>query len=79
MPEPGAGASVPRIRELPCARLTKAVIDVAQHLVRYEYDDRRGRACSGLLRLEADDIRLLNRGGSVVLRDQSGGEIAIRV
>jgi hypothetical protein len=31
-----------------------------------------------LLQLEAADIHVLNRGGSLVLRDQSGREITVR-
>ena len=67
-----------RVRELPHWELVEAHIDLAQRLVRFRYYDRRRRMCSGSLPLEPGEIHVLNRGGSLVLRDLSGREIAVR-
>jgi len=78
MPEPDSEPGMLRVRELPHWELVEAHIDLVQQLVRFKHYDRRRRMCSGLLQLEAADIHVLNRGGSLVLRDQSGREIAVR-
>jgi hypothetical protein len=67
------------LRELPCAELISAGIDVVEHLVRFNYYDSNRREFIGTHPLQVEDIRVLNRGGFLVLRDQSGHEIALRL
>ena len=66
-------------RDLPCAELVKADIDVTEHLIRFECYDSRRRLCSGSYQLQPDDIQALSDGGLIILRDQSGREFTLRL
>jgi len=73
-------SSVPvAFRTLPCQELTEAYIDAAQKVVRFDWRDAGGRLGSGTHTLSDEEIHVLNEGGLLVLRDQSGREIALRV
>jgi len=65
--------------DIPYSGLVTADIDVTEHLIRFKIRDSAGRLVSESHPLQAADIHLLCEGGLIVLRDQSGNAVELRI
>lgn len=65
--------------DIPYSGLVTADIDVTEHLIRFKLRDSAGRLATESHPLRAADIHVLNEGGLIVLRDQSGNAINLKI
>lgn len=65
--------------DIPYSGLVTADIDVTEHLIHFKFRDSFGQLVSESHPLQAADIHVLNEGGLIVLRDQSGNAIDLRI
>lgn len=67
------------VLDIPCMELVAAEIDEVENLIRFDFRDSSGRMLNGIQPLRSDDIELLNEGGIITLKDQTGNEIMLRL